>query len=288
MFVVARIGDLLTRRRTISFEFFPPRSDAGRLSLGHAIGELEAVRPDFVSVTYGAAGSDRTRTAEVTDWIARDTDLVPMPHLTCRGHTRTDVAQLLLEYRRHGIENLLALGGDPPADGAAAPSDYTYALDLLEDIAATDCFSIGVAAHPEVHPRSTSRADDRRHLAEKLGLADFAMTQFFFDVAHYVRLVEELAELGVDKPVIPGVMPFVNIPALRRMSEMNGTEIPRWLADRLDRCDGPDQVRRLGAEVAIQLSNELLDAGAPGLHIYTLNRAATAKHICQALDFAAH
>ncbi|MEL6892305.1 MAG: methylenetetrahydrofolate reductase [Actinomycetota bacterium] len=287
---MARIGDLLAERRTVSFEFFPPKSDAGRMNLGKAVGEIEALAPDFVSVTYGAGGSDRHRTADVVSWMQNDTPLTAMPHLTCRGHTRDDVAGLITEYRRVGVENLLALGGDPPADGSEPASDYTHALDLVEEVAATGCFSIGVAAHPEVHPRSPDRTSDRRHLAAKLGVADFALTQFFFEVEQYVRLCDELAELGVEKPVVPGVMPFVSVGALRRMANMNGTEIPAWLAEKIERIDAdaePERVRRLGTDVAIDLCHQLLDAGAPGIHLYTLNRAITAKEICANLDHVA-
>ncbi|MEM1334084.1 MAG: methylenetetrahydrofolate reductase [Actinomycetota bacterium] len=280
---MARIGDLLARRRTMSFEFFPPSSDTARLSLGKTVGELESLRPDFVSVTYGAAGSSRQRTADVVTWMQRHTELAAMPHLTCRGHRRDEVARLITEYRRHGVENLLALGGDPPADGSATAGDYTHAVDLVEELAATGCFSVGVAAHPEVHPRSSSRVADRRHLADKLRIADFAITQFFFDVDHYRRLVDELADLGVERPIVPGVMPFVNVPALRRMAAMNGTEIPARLRHRLDAIDAdqsPERIQRLGVEVATELCHDLLEAGAPGLHLYTLNRSTTAQMIC--------
>jgi methylenetetrahydrofolate reductase (NADPH) len=133
-----------------------------------------------------------------------------MPHLTCRGHTRADVATLLDSYEQIGIENILALGGDPPADGRAEAGDYEFALQLLEDVVSAGHFAAGVAAHPEVHPRSPDRETDRRHLAAKLSIADFALTQFFFEVEHWVRLVDELSELGVDKPVLPGIMPITN------------------------------------------------------------------------------
>ncbi len=281
---MARIGDLLAAKRTLSFEFFPPKTTNAQMTLGKAVGELELLHPDFVSITYGAGGSDRHRTGEVVSWMRADTDLEPMAHLTCQGHTRTDVAGLLVDYRRTGLENILALGGDSPADGTPSKSDYTYALDLLHDVAATGCFSIGVAAHPEVHPRSRSRTDDRRRLADKLRLADFAITQFFFDVDHYVRMVDELAALGVDKPVVPGIMPITNIKQIRRMAELSGAEVPAWLSDRLDACADPRNVRAIGIEVATQLCRDLLDAGAPGLHLYTLNRAATAKEIVVNLD----
>lgn len=274
-----RIGDLLKTKRTLSFEFFPPKTDSARLSLGKAVGELEVLAPDFVSITYGAGGSDRHRTADVVGWMRSETSIEAMPHLTCQGHTRDEVATLLVDYRRRGVKNLLALGGDAPLDGTIAKSDYHYALDLIHDVAASSSFSIGVAAHPEVHPRSPSRDDDRRHLAAKLRLADFAITQFFFDVEHYLRLVDELAALGVDKPILPGIMPVTNKAQIGRMAQMSGAELPTWLLDRLDRVEDPEHVRRLGIEVATQLGNDLLDAGAPGLHLYTLNRASTAKEV---------
>jgi methylenetetrahydrofolate reductase (NADPH) len=281
---MARIGDLLAAKRTVSFEFFPPKTTSAQMSMGKAVGELEVLSPDFVSITYGAGGSDRHRTSDVVSWMRSETNLVPMAHLTCQGHTRTDVAGLLIGYRRDGVENILALGGDAPADGSPAKSDYVYALDLLDEVADTGCFSIGVAAHPEVHPRSTSREDDRRHLAAKLRLADFAITQFFFDVEHYTRLCEELAALGVDKPILPGIMPITNLRQITRMAEMSGTAVPEWIIDRLELCSDPDHVRQIGIEMATSLCRDLLDAGAPGLHLYTLNRAATAKEIVVNLD----
>jgi len=283
---MTRIGDLLASRRTLSFEFFPPKSTNAQMNLGKAVGELQALAPDFVSITYGAGGSDRHRTGEVVGWMRAETDLEPMAHLTCVGHTRTEVASLLVDHRRNGVENILALGGDLPTGGARAKGDYRYALDLLHDVAATGCFSIGVAAHPEVHPRSASRQMDREHLAAKLSLADFAITQFFFDVEHYVRLVDEMAALGVDKPIVPGIMPVTNLRQIRRMAEMSGSEVPQWLIRRLEMCTTPDQVRRVGIDAASTLCRGLIDAGAPGLHLYTLNSAATAKEIAMNLDLA--
>jgi len=281
---MARIGELLAARRTLSFEFFPPKSSTAQMNLGKAVGELQALSPDFVSITYGAGGSDRHRTGDVVKWMRAETDLVPMAHLTCVGHTRTEVAALLVDHRRNGVENILALGGDLPAEGRPVKSDYRYALDLLHDVAATGCFSVGVAAHPEVHPRSDSRLSDRRHLADKLSLADFAITQFFFDVEHYLRLVDDMAALGVDKPIVPGIMPVTNLRQIRRMAEMSGAEVPRWLTARLEMCVAPEQVRRVGIDAATTLCRDLVDAGAPGLHLYTLNSAATAKEIAVNVD----
>jgi methylenetetrahydrofolate reductase (NADPH) len=276
---MARISDKLSAGRTLSFEFFPPKSSSAQLTLGRTIAELAPLGPDFVSITYGAGGSDRHRTGDVVEWIRRETDVEPMAHLTCVGHTRTDVAGLLVDYRRMGVENILALGGDLPADGSAPAGDYTYALDLLHDVAATGCFSIGVAAHPEVHPRSVSRQADRRHLAEKLRLADFAITQFFFDAEHYVRLVDELAALGIDKPIVPGIMPVTNVGQITRMAQMSGTDVPNWVVDRLSAAHDAAEAKQIGIELSSELCLELIQAGAPGLHLYTLNRSEIAKEI---------
>jgi len=208
-----------------------------------------------------------------------ETDVEPMAHITCVGHTRTDVAALLVDYRRMGVENILALGGDLPADGSTPAGDYRYALDLLADVAATGCFSVGVAAHPEVHPRSSDRATDRKHLADKLRIADFAITQFFFDVEHYTRLVDELAALGVDKPIVPGIMPVTNLAQIHRMAKMSGSEVPGWLVDRLESARTDAEAKRIGMELASALCIDLIGAGAPGLHLYTLNRSEVAKQI---------
>jgi methylenetetrahydrofolate reductase (NADPH) len=211
--------------------------------------------------------------------MRRETDVEPMAHLTCVGHTRTDVAALLVDYRRMGVENILALGGDLPADGSAPAGDYRFALDLLADVATTGSFSVGVAAHPEVHPRSPDRATDRKHLADKLRIADFAITQFFFDVEHYTRLVDELAALGVDKPIVPGIMPVTNLAQIHRMAKMSGSEVPGWLVDRLESARTDAEAKRIGIELASALCTDLIDAGAPGLHLYTLNRSEVAKQI---------
>lgn len=277
---MARITELLARGRTFSFEFFPPKTDAAQLSLGRTIAELETLHPSFVSVTYGAGGSTRERTRDLVTWMRRETSISPMAHLTCVGHTRGDIAEILQSYTDAGVENILALGGDPPTDPAdVRPSDYRFASDLVNELQAAGQFSIGVAAHPEVHPRSTSRSDDRKFLAEKLRTADFAITQFFFEVEHYVRLVEELGALGIIKPIIPGIMPVTNKSQVQRMAEMSGAAFPQDLAHRLAKVDDPEEVRRIGVEAATELCAQLLDAGAPGLHFYTLNRSSATREI---------
>jgi methylenetetrahydrofolate reductase (NADPH) len=282
---MARINDLLAAGRTFSFEFFPPKTDAAQLSLGRTIAELEVLKPSFVSVTYGAGGSTRERTRDLVTWMRRETQISPMAHLTCVGHTRADIDEILDTYAAAGVENILALGGDPPTDPAdIRPSDYEHAMDLVMHLRQRGGFSIGVAAHPEMHPRSPSRKADRRHLAEKLALADFAITQFFFEARHYIELVEEMAALGVTKPIIPGIMPVTNRNQVQRMAELSGAVFPQWLADRLADVDDPEEVRRIGVEAATDLCSELLAAGAPGLHFYTLNRSTATREIYHSLD----
>ena len=276
---MARIADLLAAGRTFSFEFFPPKTDGAQLSLGRAIGELEPLAPSFVSVTYGAGGSTRQRTHAVVSWMRKETTLTPMAHLTCQGHVRAEIREILNDYAADGVENILALGGDVPTDGKPAPSDYTYASDLLEDVAADGRFSVGVAAHPEIHPRSPDRGSDRKFLAAKLSRADFAITQFFFDLDVYVQMVNELADLGVTKPILPGIMPVTNKNQIRRMAELSGAAFPTWLAERLDRTDDAEEIRRIGVDAATELCQGLLDAGAPGLHFYTMNRSTATSEI---------
>lgn len=276
---MARISDLIAAGRTYSFEFFPPQSQAAQMSLGRAIAELSPLAPSFVSVTYGAGGSTRERTREVVTWVRKETDITPMAHLTCQGHRRSEIKEILDNYADAGVENILALGGDVPLDGEVQPSDYTFASDLLDDVLADGRFSVGVAAHPELHPRSPDRATDRRHLAAKLGRSDFAITQFFFEVDVYVRMVDELRALGVDKPVLPGIMPVTNKSQILRMAAMSGAAFPEWLAQRLEAFEDPEDIRRVGVQAATELGQALLDAGAPGLHFYTLNRSTATREI---------
>lgn len=279
-----KIGDLLAAGRTLSFEFFPPKSDEAERQLEKTIHELAPLGPSFVSVTYGAGGTTRDRTRDIVVQVNREQPFPAMPHLTCSGHTRDQVVALLDEYADAGIHNILALAGDPPADGSDPGGDFTYATELVELVRGhRGDFCVGVAAHPELHPRSHGdREADRRHLAAKLAVADFAITQFFYEVDDYLRMVEELAVLGSSTPVLPGVMPPGAPPlaTLKRMAAMNGSVIPGPLLDRLEAADGDaDTMRDIGVEVATDLSRRLLDAGAPGLHLYALNRSASVLRI---------
>ena len=281
---MARIADLLRQGRTYSFEFFPPKTDEAERALEKALGELEPLRPSFVSVTYGAGGSTRERTRDIVLRINRETSMTAMAHLTCVAHTRPQISEIVAEYRDEGVENILALGGDPPvvAEGETPPrSDFRYAIELVELVRALGDFSVGVAAHPELHPRSNKdRKADRDHLAAKLRAADIAITQFFFRAGDYQSMADDLAERGVDKPVIPGIMPVTNAKQVQRFAELSGAEFPPDLAERLHAvADRPEEVRRIGVEVATELCQDLLDAGAPGLHFYTLNRSTATREI---------
>src|SRR5579884_2881580 len=202
---MTRIADLLAAGRTFSFEFFPPKNDAEQAVLVRTIRELEPLEPAFVSVTYRGGAESRRRTIELVSSLLRTTTLTPMAHLICVAHSRLELAEILVELRRAGVENLMALGGDPPADPAAGAGELAHADELVGLARAIGGFSIGVAAHPAGHPRSPDLVSDRDHLADKLRLADFAATQFFYRADEYFSLVDDLAARGVDKPVLPGI-----------------------------------------------------------------------------------
>jgi methylenetetrahydrofolate reductase (NADPH) len=277
---MAAIRDLLAGGRTFSFEFFPPKTDEAQRTLEKTLGELEPLGPSFVSVTYGAGGSTRERTHDIVTHIERDTSMTAMAHLTCVGHTRAELTEIVEGYRDADVTNILALGGDPLQDPDAPCGELTYGVELVELVRGLGDFSVGVAAHPELHPRSTDRADDRRTLAAKLELADFAITQFFFEAHLWEELTEELAALGCTKPVVPGIMPVTNVSSVERMAAMSGASFPQRFLDDLHAAAGdPDEVRKVGVDQATQLCADLLAAGVPGLHFYTLNRSTATREI---------
>jgi methylenetetrahydrofolate reductase (NADPH) len=285
---MTRIADLLAAGRTYSFEFFPPRTPEAEITLEMTLAELELLRPSFVSVTYGAGGSTRERTHDLVVSINTSSSMTAMAHLTCAAHSRADLADILGRYHEAGVENILALGGDPPADLDLPPGELTYADELVELARQVGPFCVGVAAHPELHPRSADRQSDRSCLAAKLKQADFAITQFFFRAEDYLSMVDDLAALGVDKPVIPGIMPINNLSSIRRMAAMSGAAVPPEVVERVEAVAGDaDAVRRVGIEMATELCRRLLDAGAPGLHFYTLNRSKATREIWSALSLKA-
>jgi methylenetetrahydrofolate reductase (NADPH) len=272
---MAKIADLLAAGPTLSFEFSAPRDPAGNERLERAMERLARLRPSFMSVTYGAGGSTRGPTAEVVSRIQHGLHITAMPHLTCVAHTREEITSIIDRYRDDGIENLLVLHGDLPEGTVDVPSGhFRYAIDLAALARERGPFSIGVAAHPEGHPRASSRQDDLDHHAAKLAAADFAITQFFFRVEHYERFVEELAKRGVRTPVVPGIMPPTNAEGVARMSAANATEFPDEIRTWLARAGSDVAARReIGVEVATRLCEGLRRAGAPGIHLYTMNYA---------------
>ena len=287
---MTHIADLLRAGRTLSFEFFPPKTDEAARALEATISELDELHPSFVSVTYGAGGSTRERTRDVVINIEQQVGITAMAHLTCVGHARDQLTTLLDEYQAAGVQNILALAGDAPPDDpdAVERGDLHRAIELVELVRAAGDFSIGVAAHPEGHPRSPDLYSDRRHLADKLNAADFAITQFFFEPQPYLRLVEGLSAFGCDKPVVPGIMPVTNLGQVTRFAELAGAAFPAHLAARFEAlADDPEAVRALGVELAVDLCQRLLDEGVPGLHFYTLNRSTATREIARALDLNA-
>jgi methylenetetrahydrofolate reductase (NADPH) len=273
---MTRISDLLRAGRTYSFEFFPPHNDEEQRRLAGTLHDLQPLDPSFVSVTYRGGPSSRQRTHDLVVGMLRTTTLTPMAHLICAGHTRLELADILVQLRKAGVDNLMALGGDPPTDPDTPGGELAHAIELVELARAIGGFSIGVAAHPAVHPRSPSRAADRDRLAEKLRLADFAVTQSVFDVGDYLGLVDDLRQRGVDAPVVAGVMPVTTLRSIAHQREL-GAGVPAALAARLEAAGDAAGVRAAGIELSTELCQGLLDAGAPGLHFYTLNfsRATT-------------
>jgi len=280
---MAKITDLLKAGRTFSFEFFPPRTDEEQARLTKTISDLQPLNPDFVSVTYRGGRSSRERTTRVVIDILGSTRLTPMPHLTCVAHPRFELGEIIGGFRAAGMENLLALGGDPLPEEESY-QELEHAVELVELARLLGFESIAVAAQPQGHPKSPDLKTDRRHLAAKLGAADFAITQFFFHVEEWERLVDELGARGIDKPVIPGIMPITNLSSIQRMSELSGYAVPRDIVAQLEKGgDDPKAVRRIGIELACDLCSGLLRAGVPGLHFYTLNFSTATREIYSGL-----
>ena len=282
------IGQLIREgERSFSFEFFPPKDAAGEDQLWRAISELEPLRPTFVSVTYGAGGSTRDNTVAITRRIAQETSMLPMAHLTCVGHTRAELESILDAYAEAGIANVMLLRGDP-ADGPRAewtptPGGFTHAVELVE-LAHGRGFRIGVAAFPEGHPTALSLDHDAEVLVSKARAgAEFAVTQMFFSASDYFGLVERVRAHGVDIPIMPGIMPILNLNAIKRQGELIGTSVPEFVTARFEGLTDPAVIRATGIQLAIELCEELLEGGAPGLHFYTLNRSKATREIFEAL-----
>jgi methylenetetrahydrofolate reductase (NADPH) len=285
------VSDLIAAgERSISFEFFPPKDEDGERQLWTTLRELEALRPTFVSVTYGAGGSTRDRTIRVTEGIAAQTTLTPMAHLTCVGHSREELRSVIGSYADAGVRNVLALRGDPPGGPGtpwtATPGGLTYATELIELVTSLGDFCVGAAAFPEGHREAESVEHDARVMKAKQDAgAGFAITELFFRVDDYFALRDRSAAVGVDMPILPGIMPITSLPQIRRMTELSGREIPAEVVERVSRYDGdPAAVRAEGIEIATEMCDALLVGGAPGLHFYTLNRSKATREIYSRLS----
>jgi len=272
----------------ISFEFFPPNTPVGSDKLKTVVAELAAVGPEFFSVTYGAGGSTREKTlATVKDIAALGFEAAP--HLSCVGSTEAGIAEILATYRTQGIRRLVALRGDLPS-GTATAGDFRYASELIEYIRRTqgsDWF-IEVAAYPEYHPQQRYAKRDLQHFAAKVKAgADSAITQFFFNPDAYFHFVDEVRALGVDVPIVPGIMPIHNYAKIAQFAARDGIEIPRWVALKMEGfMDDAASVRAFGVEVVARLCERLLAGGAPGIHFYTLNQSALTLDVCRKLGLA--
>ena len=285
-----RIDEILATAEepVFSFEFFPPKTDDGERNLRASLEALRPLEPDFVSVTYGAGGSTRDRTLEVTRWLKRDLGIEAMAHLSCVGCTREELVAILDEIGAAGIENVLALRGDPPrgeTEWKPHPGGLHYSTELAALISSGYPFSIGAACFPEVHPEAPDLAHDLRFLREKIDNgASFLITQLFFDNELYFRFVEEARAVGIDAPIVPGIMPITDAKQIKTITGMCGASIPESLLAQLEiRADDPDAVLQLGVSYATLQCAELLARGAPGIHFYTLNRSPATRAILSAL-----
>jgi methylenetetrahydrofolate reductase (NADPH) len=280
---------------SVSFEFFPPNDDAAAGSLWTAIERLAPLRPRFVSVTYGADGSTRSRTHECVLRILRDTDLVVAPHLTCVGAPREEILGIAQDYWSNGVRHMVALRGDPAGSGDASrryqpfPGGFAYASDLVGGIRGAAPFEISVAAYPEGHPESGTVEADLDNLKRKIDAgANRAITQFFFDTDTFLRYRDLCAARGIRAGIVPGILPITRFPQLVRFAERCGATVPEWLRRRFEGLDDDAETRRMiAAHVAIEQVQRLREHGVEEFHFYTLNRAELTYAICHALGLRA-
>ncbi len=275
-------------RPSVSFEFFPPNTEAMDKTLWGSIERLADLEPSFVSVTYGADGSTRERTHAAVQRIIKDTNLTPAPHLTCVGASRSEIDEIAREYWDMGVRHLVALRGDAPKDVESYqphPEGYAYASDLVEGLRRIGEFDISVAAYPEVHPEARDADFDMDNLKRKLDAgATRAITQFFFDTDVFLRFRDRCAVAGIESSIVPGILPITRFPQLERFANMCGASVPDWLRTRFDGLDDDDETRQMiAASVAIEQVRALEKEGIEEFHFYTLNRSELTYAICHAL-----
>ena len=274
--------------KSFSFELFPPKTPQGFDKLKETVRSLDALGPEYFSVTYGAGGSTRDRTFETVDWL-RSEGIETAPHLACIGLGRDEIHAILARYRDQGVRRLVALRGDLPSGmGAAAAGAFGHANELVEEIRREhgSHYRIEVAAYPEYHPQAPSPAKDLANFKRKVEAgADAAITQYFYNDDAYFGFVDACRSQGIEIPIIPGIMPITNYTQLARFSDVCGAEIPRWVRRRLESYgDDLESLRAFGHDVVLRLCTHLLDGGAPGLHIYTMNQAAPTLRLWRALE----
>ena len=273
----------------LSFEFFPPRTPAAEQNLRATVTRLERLRPDFFSVTFGAGGSTRDKTFETASLINETTGIEAAPHISCIDSSREDLREILQNYKNHGFDHLVALRGDLPS-GLAGTGALRFASELVEFIRAETArhFHIDVGCYPEFHPQARSAEKDLENFKTKVDAgADSAITQYFYNADAYFRFLDSCSALGIEIPIVPGIMPITNRDQLVRFSNMCGADIPRWILKRLvDFGDDLASIRSFGIDVTTGLCARLLDAGAPGLHIYTMNKAEASEAIWTALGLS--
>ncbi|HWH78203.1 MAG TPA: methylenetetrahydrofolate reductase [NAD(P)H] [Candidatus Binatus sp.] len=285
-----KLADLYARTGlTLSVEFFPPKTEKGEENLFSEIEIIKRLRPGFCSVTYGAGGSTREKTVDLVDTIHRGCGLEVMCHLTVIGQSKDEARRILKSLKEKEIENVLALGGDPPqgmADWRPHPDGFQHAVELVREAVALGGFSIAVAGFPEVHPRATSRDADLRFLKEKVDAGAAAIiTQLFFDNDDYFRFADDLGKLGVNVPIVPGILPILSAGQVRRFTLLCGSKIPRRLDEQLQKVESDDDgAIELGIEYATRQCAELIKFGVRGLHFYSLNKAYSVQAICKNLS----
>ena len=284
-----KIVDILKQDKPIfSFEFFPPKDDEGFERLFKTIDNLKSWKPAFVSVTYGAGGSTRSKTIELVGRIKKEIGLESMAHLTCVGHSSNELLDILKSIKLQDIDNVLALRGDPPAgvkNFVKQENGFGYAQELVQFTRENFSFCIGVAGYPEGHPESTNRKEDLLHLKNKvLAGASFIVTQLFFDNKHYFKFVDNLRNIGVDAPVIPGIMPIINLKQIKKFTKMCGASLPSDLMERLEVAqDDQDAICKIGIDHATMQCRNLLNQNVPGIHFYTLNRSRATLSVLESL-----
>jgi len=277
-------------RPQLSFEFFPPRNDEAAASFRTARAKLAALGPEYMSVTFGAGGSTRSRTRDTVLDIQEATSIPAAPHISCMAEDEDSLLELLKDYEASGIRRLVALRGDRPSGGGSGVFDY--AVDLVRFIRdrTGDLFHLEVAGYPEHHPESSSPERDLEHLKAKVDAgANGVITQYFFNSDAFFRFVDDARNLGVDVPIVPGIMPITNFSRLARFSRMCGAEIPLWIGKRLEnweKAGDNESIRAFGEDAVAALCEKLIDAGVPGLHFYTLNRARPTLGLCHRLGWS--